>query len=126
MKLTIDDREILVEGAPTLLGAARCAGIPIPSLCDRPDLEPFAGCRLCLVEISGRNDFAPACATPAAEGMVVRTRTPELVSLRKRSSSSSWPNIPTPASSARRKRPATTSSPRSARSARSPAASSAP
>ncbi|MBE3110844.1 MAG: (2Fe-2S)-binding protein, partial [Acidobacteria bacterium] len=84
MKLTIDDREILVEGAPTLLGAARCAGIPIPSLCDRPDLEPFAGCRLCLVEISGRNDFAPACATPAAEGMVVRTRTPELVSLRKK------------------------------------------
>ena len=84
MKLTIDDREILVEGAPTLLGAARCAGIPIPSLCDHPDLEPFAGCRLCLVEISGRNDFAPACATPAAEGMVVRTRTPELVSLRKK------------------------------------------
>jgi formate dehydrogenase alpha subunit len=84
MKLTIDGREILVEGAPTLLGAARCAGIPIPSLCDRPDLEPFAGCRLCLVEISGRNDFAPACATPAAEGLVVRTRTPELVSLRKK------------------------------------------
>jgi predicted molibdopterin-dependent oxidoreductase YjgC len=84
MKLTIDDREILVEGAPTLLETARCAGIPIPSLCDHPDLEPFAGCRLCLVEISGRNDFAPACATPAAEGMVVRTRTPELVSLRKK------------------------------------------
>ena len=84
MKLTIDDREILVEGTPSLIGAARCAGILIPSLCDHPDLEPFAGCRLCLVEISGRNDFAPACATPAAEGMVVRTRTPELVSLRKK------------------------------------------
>jgi NADH dehydrogenase/NADH:ubiquinone oxidoreductase subunit G len=84
MKLTIDGREIVCRSGETLLEAARGAGISIPSLCDHPDLEPFAGCRICLVEVSGRKDFAPACATPAEEGQVVRTRTPEIVALRKK------------------------------------------
>jgi formate dehydrogenase alpha subunit len=84
MKLTIDGREVECRDGATILEAARAAGIPIPSLCELPGLEPFAGCRICLVEVSGRPDFAPACATPAAEGQVVRTRTPEITALRKR------------------------------------------
>ena len=84
MKLTIDGREVEGRDGATILEAARAAGIPIPSLCELPGLEPFAGCRICLVEVSGRPDFAPACATPAAEGQVVRTRTPEIQALRKK------------------------------------------
>src|SRR5512137_1427174 len=84
MKLTIDGREVECRSGATLLEAARGAGIAIPSLCDHPGLEPFAGCRICLVEVSGRKDFAPACATAAEEGQVVRTRTPEIQALRKR------------------------------------------
>lgn len=84
MKLTIDGREIACRDGATLLEAARGAGIAIPSLCDHPGLEPFAGCRICLVEIAGRKDYAPACATPAEEGQVVRTRTPEIAALRRK------------------------------------------
>ena len=84
MKLRIDGREIVSPEGATILEAARSSGIVIPALCDHPGLEPFAGCRLCLVEIEGRHDFAPACATPAAEGQAIRTRTPELTALRKR------------------------------------------
>ncbi len=84
MKLTIDGREVVCRDGVTILEAARGAGISIPSLCDHPDLEPFAGCRICLVEVSGRRDFAPACATRVEEGQVVRTRTPEIVALRKK------------------------------------------
>jgi NADH dehydrogenase/NADH:ubiquinone oxidoreductase subunit G len=83
MKLTIDGREVLGRDGATILEVARGAGVPIPSLCDHPGLEPFAGCRICLVEIEGRKDLAPACATPAGEGQVVRTRTPAIVALRK-------------------------------------------
>ncbi len=83
MKLAIDGREVLCRSGATILEAARGAGIPIPSLCDHPDLEPFAGCRICLVEVEGRRDYAPACATSAEEGQVVRTRTPEITALRK-------------------------------------------
>jgi formate dehydrogenase alpha subunit len=84
MKLTIDDREVDCREGQTLLEAARGAGIAIPSLCDHRDLSPFAGCRICLVEIAGRRDFAPACATPAEEGLVVFTRTPAVLALRKK------------------------------------------
>ena len=83
MKLAIDGREVLCRSGATILEAARGAGIPIPSLCNHPDLEPFAGCRICLVEVEGRRDYAPACATSAEEGLVVRTRTPEITALRK-------------------------------------------
>lgn len=84
MKLQIDGREVLCPDGATVLQAARSAGIAVPSLCDHPGLEPFAGCRICLVEIEGRPDFAPACATPAAEGLVVRTRTPAVLELRRK------------------------------------------
>ena len=84
MKLTIDGGEVVCRSGATLLEAARGAGIFIPSLCDHRDLAPFAGCRICLVEVSGRKDFAPACATAAEEGQVVRTRTPEIAALRKK------------------------------------------
>jgi NADH dehydrogenase/NADH:ubiquinone oxidoreductase subunit G len=84
MKLTIDGRAIECRAGLTILEAARDAGIPIPSLCDHPGLEPFGGCRICLVEVEGRKDFAPACATPAEQGQVVRTGTPEIVALRRK------------------------------------------
>ncbi len=84
MKLTIDGREVVCRDGATILEAARGAGIAVPSLCDHPGLEPFAGCRICLVEVAGRRDYAPACATPAEEGQTVRTRTPEIAALRKK------------------------------------------
>jgi len=84
VKLTIDGREVVCREGQTILEAARGAGIRIPSLCDHRDLVPFAGCRICLVEIEGRKDFAPSCATPAEEGLVVQTRTPAVLDLRKK------------------------------------------
>ncbi|MCC0033468.1 MAG: formate dehydrogenase subunit alpha, partial [Brucellaceae bacterium] len=40
-------------------------------------------CRLCLVEIEGRNGTPSSCTTPAADGMVVHTQTGRLKQLRK-------------------------------------------
>jgi len=83
MILTIDGRAITVEGRPTLLEAARANGIFIPSLCHQPGLDPFAACRLCLIEVRGRRGFVPACSTMAEEGMDVAASTPELQALRR-------------------------------------------
>jgi NADH dehydrogenase/NADH:ubiquinone oxidoreductase subunit G len=52
-KLKIDGNEIEVPEGTTVLKAATQAGIEIPTLCDHPALEPYGGCRLCLVEIEG-------------------------------------------------------------------------
>jgi predicted molibdopterin-dependent oxidoreductase YjgC len=84
MNIRIDGRAISFDGQPTILDVARANGIFIPSLCDHPRLDPFAACRLCLVEIAGRNVYAPACSTPAEDGLEVSTATPGLVEVRRR------------------------------------------
>ncbi len=73
MKLTIDDRQVEVPDGSTVLDACRKLGIEIPTLCYLDGLEPFASCFLCVVQVEGQANLVPSCATPAAEGMVVRT-----------------------------------------------------
>ncbi len=83
MKLIIDGKKIEAEGKKTILNVARENGIPIPALCDHPILEPFGGCRLCIVEVQGRRGFAPSCSTYIEEGMEVKSDSPLLRKTRK-------------------------------------------
>jgi predicted molibdopterin-dependent oxidoreductase YjgC len=83
VRLSIDGTEVEAREETTVLEAAREAGIYIPNLCADPDLEPYGGCRLCLVEIENQEGLPAACMTPVAEGMVVRTDTPRVNSVRR-------------------------------------------
>lgn len=73
--LTIDGREIQVEEGHTILEAAREHLISIPTLCYHEALEPFAACRMCVVELQNRRGepLVPACTYPCEDGLVVRT-----------------------------------------------------
>lgn len=75
IRLTMDGREIETEPGRTILEAAREHGIPIPTLCYHEALEPFAACRMCVVELENRRggQLAPACTYPCEEGLVVHT-----------------------------------------------------
>ncbi len=55
----------------------------IPTLCHSPELEPYASCFLCVVEVKGRPNLVPACATRVAPGMEVTTRNDRIVESRK-------------------------------------------
>src|SRR4051812_22323021 len=83
ISLTIDGQKISQAPGGTILEAALAHGIDVPRLCHHPDLRPSGGCRLCLVEIEGRNDLPPSCCTHCEEGMVVRTRSEQLTQLRR-------------------------------------------
>jgi NADPH-dependent glutamate synthase beta subunit-like oxidoreductase/Pyruvate/2-oxoacid:ferredoxin oxidoreductase delta subunit/ferredoxin len=83
IKLTIDGKAVEVEKGTTVLQAAQRAGIYIPTLCYHPDLQPYGGCRLCIVEIEGMRGLPTACTTPASDGMKVTTQSPQLQELRK-------------------------------------------
>lgn len=83
MNLTIDGRQVTAEPGTTILAAARAAGIDIPTLCQDDRLEPFAACRLCLVEVEGARAPLVACGTTVSDGMVVATSTPEIDEQRK-------------------------------------------
>ena len=77
MKISIDGREIEAREGQSVLDAALAAGIFIPHLCSHPDLEAKGGCRLCSVEIEGREGAVPSCMTPAEDGMKVTVNGPE-------------------------------------------------
>ncbi len=75
IKLIINGQEVEAREGMTVLEAAQASDIYIPTLCSDPDLEPYAACRLCVVEIEKMRGLPTACTTPATDGMVVRTET---------------------------------------------------
>src|SRR5262245_55507748 len=81
--LTIDGVKLTVPEGTSIMRAAMEMGTQIPRLCASDMLEAFGSCRLCLVEIQGRNGTPASCTTPVAEGMVVSTQTDRLKRLRK-------------------------------------------
>jgi predicted molibdopterin-dependent oxidoreductase YjgC len=82
IRLTIDNRPVEARKGMTVLEAAQSAGIYIPNLCADPDLEPYGGCRLCVVEIQNLRGLVTACTTSVFEGMVVKTSTPTINAVR--------------------------------------------
>ncbi|WP_113673682.1 NADH-dependent [FeFe] hydrogenase, group A6 [Vallitalea guaymasensis] len=88
VKITIDGKEVQVPKGSTILDAAKKLGIDIPTLChldlhDTKMVNKTASCRICVVEVEGRRNLAPSCATPAVDGMVVRTNTIRVLEARK-------------------------------------------
>ncbi len=84
--MTIDGKTISkYPQGTTVLQAARQAGIKIPTLCDHPELTPYGGCRLCLVEVEGARTLQPSCTLPVSNNMVVRTDTPKKSAMRANS-----------------------------------------
>lgn len=81
--VTIDEKKVEVPQGTTVLNAARKAGIEIPTLCDHPQLTPYGGCRLCLVEIEGARTLQPSCTMPVSDNMVVHTDTDKIREARK-------------------------------------------
>lgn len=81
VKLKIDNFEVEVPAGTTILEAARTAQIDIPTLCKHPDVDPSAGCGMCIVKVGGR--VLRSCCTPVAEGMEVITGDAEIVNVRR-------------------------------------------
>ena len=81
--LTVNGTPIPFEPGATILEAARTAGIEIPTLCWYPKLPIVGNCRICLVSVEGQGKLVPACATPAADGMLVETESGAAVDSRR-------------------------------------------
>ncbi|MEA3417710.1 MAG: FAD-dependent oxidoreductase [Thermodesulfobacteriota bacterium] len=73
IQLTINGREIAVNPEITIFQAAEESGISIPTLCYQEHLKPIGRCRLCIVEIEGKDRLVTSCIAKVKEGMVVDT-----------------------------------------------------
>ncbi len=100
--LTIDGREVSVPAGSTILDAAKKLNLKIPTLCYL-ELEKLhyknqvASCRVCVVEVEGRRNLAPACATPVTPGMKVITNSKRVLSARRKNLELIISNHPSPA-----------------------------
>ena len=84
-KIVIDDTEVEVDGAMTLIQACEQAGIEIPRFCYHERLSIAGNCRMCLIEVvGGPPKPAASCAMqvrdlrPGPEGQppVIKTNSP--------------------------------------------------
>ena len=81
--LNIDGFDVTVPEGTSIMRAAAEIGISVPKLCATDSLDAFGSCRLCLVEIEGRNGTPASCTTPVAAGIKVHTQTGKLKELRR-------------------------------------------
>ncbi|MDO9524592.1 MAG: formate dehydrogenase subunit alpha [Gemmobacter sp.] len=81
--LTIDGFDVTVPEGTSIMRAAAEIGISVPKLCATDSVEAFGSCRLCLVEIEGRNGTPASCTTPVAPGLKVHTQNSKLKQLRR-------------------------------------------
>ncbi|MFZ5354666.1 MAG: NADH-dependent [FeFe] hydrogenase, group A6 [Bacillota bacterium] len=88
VNLIINGMKVAAEKGMTILDAARLVNINVPTLChlnihDIKMVNRTASCRVCLVEVEGRRNLAPACATEATEGMKVITDSARAIKSRR-------------------------------------------
>src|SRR5215207_550967 len=83
VNLKINGKEIQVPDGMTVLQAAAQAGVTIPTLCDHPDLHPYGGCRLCVVDVKGWRNPMASCTLPVSEDIEVETHSPAIEKSRK-------------------------------------------
>jgi len=83
--MQIDGMEVKANDGMTVLQAARVAGIRIPTVCHHDKLEPFGGCRMCMVEVEarGRKSYVVSCLYPVAPDLVVHTRSERVDKIRR-------------------------------------------
>lgn len=84
VNLTIDNKQISVPEGTTILEAAEQNGIPIPRLCYLKGLNEIGACRVCVVELVGKERLIPSCNNVVEEGMIIYTNSPKVRMNRKK------------------------------------------
>src|SRR6202051_530160 len=83
LTLTIDGRQVTVDKGKSVLQAAIEGGITVPYYCYHPGIGIDGSCRVCVVKIEKMPKLQTSCSTVCNDGMVVTTRTQDVVDARK-------------------------------------------
>ena len=83
VNLKINGLNVTAPAGSTILEAAQAAGIKIPTLCYLKEINEIGACRVCAVEIKGKDTLVAACNTKAEEGMEVFTSSAKAIHARR-------------------------------------------
>jgi NADP-reducing hydrogenase subunit HndD len=81
--IQVNNKKIKAEKGETILSALNRNGIIIPTLCRMKDFTPTGACRMCVVEVDGRERLVTACSQPVEEWMKIKTHSPRVIAARK-------------------------------------------
>src|SRR5947208_13504228 len=83
LTVTVNGQQVQAEEGQTILQACRVLGLEVPTLCYEPKLAAYGACRICVVEVEGRDDTPISCGTTIEDGMVITTQSDRLVENRR-------------------------------------------
>jgi len=83
VNIKINGQPFIVPEDTSILDACEMAGIKIPTLCYMKDVNKIGACRLCLVEIEGRQQLFAACDNVCTEGLSVITNSAKVMDARR-------------------------------------------
>lgn len=78
VNMIIDGKQISAEENITIMEAAEKNGIPIPKLCYLKGINEIAACRVCVVELEGKEKLITSCNNMVKDGMVIYTNSPKV------------------------------------------------
>lgn len=81
--IEVNNKSIRAEKGETILAALNRNGIIIPTLCRMAEFTPTGACRMCVVEVEGRDRLVTACSAPVEEWMKIKTHSPRVIKARK-------------------------------------------
>ena len=81
--IQVNNKKIRAEKGETILSALNRNGIIIPTLCRMKEFTPSGACRMCVVEVEGRDRLVTACSQPVEEWMKIKTHSPRVIQARK-------------------------------------------
>jgi iron-only hydrogenase group A len=81
--IQVNNKKIRAEKGETILSALNRNGIIIPTLCRMKEFTPTGACRMCVVEVEGRDRLVTACSQPVEEWMKIKTHSPRVIQARK-------------------------------------------
>jgi NADH dehydrogenase/NADH:ubiquinone oxidoreductase subunit G len=83
IRLEVNGRSMEAEKGETILSALNRHGIHVPTICSMKGLSPSGACRMCVVEVEGRENLVPSCSFSVEESMKIRTHSPRVLRARK-------------------------------------------
>lgn len=83
IKLEVNGRTIDADKGETILSALNRHGLHVPTICSMKDLSPSGACRMCVVEVEGRENLVPSCSFPIEAPMKIMTHSPRVLRARK-------------------------------------------
>jgi NADH dehydrogenase/NADH:ubiquinone oxidoreductase subunit G len=83
VKIEVNNKIIKAKKGETIMSALQANGIKIPSICSMKDFTPTGACRMCVVEVEGRQGLVPSCSQPVNEWMKIKTHSPRVIKSRK-------------------------------------------